>query len=140
MTEKSPTLTFNRIGRHQSSLVRTRCCSNKSPWLSRVELGASYLVPVSHGEGRFTAEEETICELAANGQIATQYVDLNGNPTQDIRHNPNNSDFAVEGITSPDGRVFGRMGHHERCDEGLFKNVPGAGKMPIFEGAVDYFK
>ncbi len=140
MTEKSPTLTLNRIGRHQSTLVRTRVCSNKSPWLSKTQQGASYLVPISHGEGRFTADEETICELAANGQIATQYVDLKGNPTQDIRYNPNNSDFAVEGITSPDGRVFGRMGHNERYDDGLFKNVPGAGKMDIFAGAVEYFR
>jgi phosphoribosylformylglycinamidine synthase len=140
MDESSPTLTFNRIGRHQSTLVRTRICSNKSPWPSHLELGQDYLVPISHGEGRFIASGETVSELAANGQIATQYVDLNGEPTQDIRFNPNGSDFAIEGITSPDGRVFGRMGHNERYDNGLFKNVPGTRKMDIFAGAVGYFK
>jgi len=140
MTENSPTLTYNKIGRHQSTLVRTRVASNKSPWLSHLEIGGSYLVPVSHGEGRFIAEESLIRKLAANGQIATQYVDLEGKPTQDIRYNPNNSDFAVEGITSPDGRVFGRMGHNERYEEGLFKNVPGARAMDIFSGAVGYFR
>jgi phosphoribosylformylglycinamidine synthase len=140
MTENSPTLTYNKIGRHQSTLVRTRIASNKSPWLSHLELGGNYLVPVSHGEGRFIAEESLIRELAANGQIATQYVDLEGSPTQNIRFNPNNSDFAVEGITSPDGRVFGRMGHNERYEESLFKNVPGARSMDIFAGAVGYFR
>jgi phosphoribosylformylglycinamidine synthase len=140
LTEKSPTLTFNKIGRHQSTLVRTRIASNKSPWLSHLELGGSYLVPISHGEGRFIAEEALIRELAANGQIATQYVDLEGNPTQDIRFNPNNSDFAIEGITSPDGRVFGRMGHNERYTDGLFKNVPDSRCMDIFSGAVRYFR
>jgi phosphoribosylformylglycinamidine synthase len=140
MTEHSPTLTYNKIGRHQSTLVRARVASNKSPWLSHLELGGSYLVPISHGEGRFIAEESLIRELAANGQIATQYVDLDGSPTQDIRFNPNNSDFAIEGITSPDGRVFGRMGHNERYEEGLFKNVPDVRSMDIFAGAVGYFR
>jgi len=140
MTQDSPTLTFNTIGRHQAVLVRTKITSNKSPWLSRLELGGGYLVPISHGEGRFIASEEQIRSLAANGQIATQYVDLDGSPSQDIRFNPNNSNFAVEGITSPDGRVFGRMAHNERFDEGLFKNIPGIRKMDIFAGAVDYFK
>jgi phosphoribosylformylglycinamidine synthase len=139
MTERSPTLTYNKIGRHISTLVRTRVVSNKSPWLSHLELGYSYFVPVSHGEGRFVAEEPYIRELAANGQIATQYVDLDGMPSQDIRFNPNNSDFAIEGITSPDGRVFGRMAHNERYDNGLFKNAPGIRKMDIFAGAVNYF-
>jgi phosphoribosylformylglycinamidine synthase len=140
MTEKSPTLTFNKIGRHQSMLVRTRVSSNKSPWLSLLTPGESYLVPVSHGEGRFIAEESLIHELAANGQIATQYVDIEGNPAQNIRFNPNNSEFAIEGVTSPDGRVFGRMGHNERYDDGLFKNVPGVRRMDIFAGAVAYFR
>jgi phosphoribosylformylglycinamidine synthase len=140
MTHGSPTLTFNTIGRHQAVLVRTKVTSNKSPWLSRLELGADYIVPVSHGEGRFIASDEQIRSLAANGQIATQYVDLNGSPSRDIRFNPNNSNFAIEGITSPDGRVFGRMAHNERFDEGLFRNIPGIRKMDIFAGAVDYFK
>jgi len=140
MTQDSPTLTFNTIGRHQAVLVRTKVTSNKSPWLSRLELGAHYIVPVSHGEGRFIASEEQIRRLAENGQIATQYVDLDGNPSQDIRFNPNNSNFAIEGITSPDGRVFGRMAHNERFDDGLFRNIPEIRKMDIFAGAVDYFK
>jgi phosphoribosylformylglycinamidine synthase len=139
MTPDSPTLTFNTIGRHQSVLVRTRIVSNKSPWLSHLELGSVYLIPISHGEGRFIASEDTIRSLAANGQIATQYVDPNGSATQDIRFNPNNSNFAIEGITSPDGRVFGRMAHNERFDDGLYKNIPGITKMDIFRGAVDYF-
>jgi phosphoribosylformylglycinamidine synthase len=139
MSENSPTLTFNTIGRHQAALVRTRIVSNKSPWLSHLELGISYIVPVSHGEGRFVAEDALIRELASNGQIATQYVDMDGKPTQDIRFNPNNSCFAVEGITSPDGRVFGRMAHNERYEDGLFKNIPGIRKMDIFAGAVAYF-
>jgi phosphoribosylformylglycinamidine synthase len=140
MNSFSPALTFNRIGRHQSTLVRTKVASNKSPWLSCLELGGSYLVPVSHGEGRFIAEDGLIKNLAVNGQIATLYVDPEGNPTQDIRYNPNNSDFAIEGITSPDGRIFGRMGHNERYDDGLFKNIPGIRKMDIFAGAVAYYR
>ncbi|MDR2941928.1 MAG: phosphoribosylformylglycinamidine synthase [Treponema sp.] len=140
MTHDSPTLTFNTIGRHQAVLVRTKVCSNKSPWLSHLELGGSYIVPVSHGEGRFIASEEQICRLAENGQIATQYVDMDGAPSQDILFNPNNSNFAVEGITSPDGRVFGRMAHNERFDDGLFRNIPEIRKMDIFAGAVCYFR
>jgi len=139
MTEDSPTLTFNTIGRHQSVLVRTRIVSVKSPWLSHLELGESYIVPVSHGEGRFIAQESLIRSLADNGQIATQYADFDGNPSQDIRFNPNNSNFSVEGITSPDGRVFGRMAHNERFDDDLYKNIPGIKKMDIFSGAVSYF-
>jgi len=140
MTEHSPTLTFNTIGRHQSTLVNTKIVSNKSPWLSHLEPGEQYIVPISHGEGRFIARESIIRSLAANGQIATQYVDFSGNASQDIRFNPNNSDFAVEGITSPDGRVFGRMAHNERFEDGLYKNIPGIRKMDIFSGAVKYFK
>jgi len=139
MKEDSPTLTFNTIGRHQSVLVNTRIVSNKSPWLSHLEQGAQYIVPISHGEGRFIADEIIIRDLAANGQIATQYVDFNGNASQDIRFNPNNSNFAVEGITSPDGRIFGRMAHNERFDDGLYRNIPGIRKMDIFRGAVGYF-
>ncbi|MDR1869901.1 MAG: phosphoribosylformylglycinamidine synthase subunit PurQ, partial [Treponema sp.] len=140
MTEDSPTLTFNTIGRHQSTLVNTKIVSNKSPWLSHLELGSQYIIPISHGEGRFIAEESLIRNLAANGQIATQYVDFDGNATQDIRFNPNNSVFAIEGITSPDGRVFGRMAHNERFEDGLYRNIPGMRKMDIFAGAVGYFR
>jgi phosphoribosylformylglycinamidine synthase len=140
MTETSPTLTFNAIGRHQSTLVNTKVVSNKSPWLCHLELGAQYIVPVSHGEGRFIAEETVIRQLASNGQIATQYVDFEGNASCDIRFNPNNSAFAVEGITSPDGRVFGRMAHNERFDDGLYRNIPDMRKMDIFAGAVMYFR
>ena len=139
MKENSPTLTYNAIGRHQSTLVNTKIVSNKSPWLSHLEPGESYIVPVSHGEGRFAAEESLIRELAANGQIATQYADMEGNASMDIRFNPNHSDFSIEGITSYDGRVFGRMAHNERFEEGLYKNIPGIKKMDIFKGAVSYF-
>ena len=138
--ENCPTLTFNSIGRHQSRIVRTRISSNKSPWLSEVKVGDIYSVPISHGEGRFYASEELIQKLAANGQIATQYVDLNGKPTSNILYNPNNSCFAIEGITSPDGHVFGKMGHTERYNNGLYLNVEGNYDMKIFESAVKYFK
>ena len=136
----SPTLTYNKIGRHQSMLAHTRVASNKSPWLAGMQVGETYIVPVCHGEGRFIADEALIRKLAENGQIATQYVDFDGNATQDIRFNPNNSDFAVEGITSPDGRVFGRMCHNERYTKGTFTNVPGNADMDIFRGAVAYYK
>ena len=138
--ENAPTLTFNTISRHQSKLVRTRIASNKSPWLAATEVGDVYTVAISHGEGRFLCDEKLLRQLAANGQIATQYVDLDGNPTDDIRYNPNDSAFAVEGITSPDGRVFGKMGHSERIGNGLYKNVPGSFDMKMFESAVKYFK
>ena len=134
-----PTLTFNSISRHQSKLVRIRVASNKSPWLAGTEVGDVYTVPISHGEGRFLASDELIRQLAANGQIATQYVDLDGNATDDIRFNPNDSAFAIEGITSPDGRVFGKMGHSERIGGGLYKNVDGKYDMKLFESAVKYF-
>ncbi len=136
----TPTLTFNTISRHQSKLVRVRIASNKSPWLAATNVGDVYTVPISHGEGRFLASEEIVRTLAANGQIATQYVDLDGNATDDIRYNPNNSTFAIEGITSPDGRVFGKMGHSERIGSGLYKNVSGNFDMKMFESAVKYFK
>ena len=138
--ENCPTLTFNTIGRHQSRLVRTRIASNKSPWLAATNVGDIYTVPISHGEGRFLCSEELVNQLAANGQIATQYVDLNGAPTDDIHFNPNNSIVAIEGITSPDGRVFGKMGHSERIGYGLYKNVLGEYDMKMFESAVKYFK
>ena len=138
--ETCPTLTYNTISRHQSRLVRTRIASNKSPWLSNTQVGDIYTVPISHGEGRFLASAELVAELAANGQIATQYVDLSGNPTDDVRFNPNNSVCAIEGITSPDGRVFGKMGHSERIGSGLYQNVPGVFEMGMFDGAVKYYK
>ena len=138
-TADSATLTFNTIGRHQSRLVRTRVCSNKSPWLMHAEVGEVHTVPISHGEGRFIASPELIAQLAANGQIATQYADENGVPSMDITVNPNGSIQAIEGITSPDGRVFGRMAHSERAGAGLYKNVPGEDSFKIFHGAVDYF-
>ena len=138
--ETCPTLTFNTISRHQSRIVRTRVASNKSPWLALTNVGDVYSVPISHGEGRFLASEDLIRQLAANGQIATQYVDLEGNPTADVHFNPNGSAFAIEGITSPDGRVFGKMGHSERIGAGLYKNVPGEYDIRMFEAAVKYFK
>ena len=138
--ETCPTLTFNIIGRHQSRIVRTRVASNKSPWLALTNVGDVYNVPISHGEGRFLASEELIRQLAANGQIATQYVDLSGNATSDVHFNPNDSMYAIEGITSPDGRVFGKMGHSERIGAGLYKNVPGEYDIRMFEAAVKYFK
>ncbi len=138
--ETCPTLTFNTIGRHQSRIVRTRIASTKSPWLSACKVGDIYDVPISHGEGKFLADEATVARLAANGQIATQYVDLDGNPTADIRFNPNDSTSAIEGILSPDGRVFGKMGHSERWCDGLYKNVAGNYDMKMFESAVNYFK
>ncbi len=138
--ENCPTLTFNTIARHQSRIVRTRVASNKSPWLALTNVGDVYNVPISHGEGRFLASEELVKQLAANGQIATQYVDLEGNATGDIHFNPNGSMCAIEGITSPDGRVFGKMGHSERIGAGLYKNVPGEYDIKMFEAAVRYFK
>ncbi len=139
-TAESPTLTYNVIGRHQSMLVRTRVASAKSPWFSRMAPEEVYTVAVSHGEGRCVCPEETALALAKNGQVATQYVDLSGAPTLDVRHNPNGSLFAIEGITSPDGRVLGKMAHLERSGKDLYRNVPGETYMPLFEGAADYFK
>ena len=138
--ESCPTLTYNSIARHQSKLVRTRIASNKSPWLMNTQVGDIFTVPISHGEGRFLADEALVRELAANGQIATQYVDLSGNPTSDVQFNPNNSICAIEGITSPDGRVFGKMGHSERIGAGLYQNVPGTFEMGMFRSAVEYFR
>ena len=138
--ENCPTLTYNRIGRHQSKLVRTRIASNRSPWLMNTEVGEIYTVPISHGEGRFMADSALLRELADNGQIITQYVDLSSNPTDKIQFNPNGSDWAVEGLVSPDGRVLGKMGHSERIGNGLYKNVPGKFDMKLFESAVTYFK
>ncbi len=138
--ESCPTLTFNTIARHQSKIVRTRIASNKSPWLADTKVGDIYNVAISHGEGRFLASEELIKKLSENGQIATQYVDFDGNATSNVHFNPNNSMYAIEGITSPDGRVFGKMGHSERIGEGLYKNVPGNYDIGMFKSAIRYFK
>ena len=135
-----PTLTFNTIGRHISQMAYTRVTSVKSPWLAGVNAGDVFAVPISHGEGRFAANAETIKRLAENGQIATQYVDLNGTPVADMPFNPNGSVCAVEGITSPDGRVLGKMGHCERKGSDLYANVPFEKDMKIFESGVNYFK
>ena len=139
MDETCPTLTFNNIGRHQSRLVRTRVASSLSPWLSRCEVGDVHTVPVSHGEGRFVASDELLAQLRDAGQIATQYVGADGQPSMDLDVNPNGSAWAVEGITSPDGRVLGKMGHSERRGAGLYQNVPGDLFQPLFEGGVGYF-
>ncbi len=135
-----PTLTFNSIGRHISHIAYTRVTSVKSPWFAKVNAGDVFAVPVSHGEGRFMANSETVKKLFENGQIATQYVDLNGNPSSDIAYNLNGSVCAIEGITSPDGRVLGKMGHSERKGENLYKNVPFEKDQQIFESGVSYFK
>ncbi|MBW3091535.1 phosphoribosylformylglycinamidine synthase [Bifidobacterium sp. 82T10] len=139
MTEECPTLTFNTIGRHQSRLVRTRVASNLSPWLARTNVGDIHTVAISHGEGRFVASEPVLDLLKTNGQIATQYVDESGVPGMDLDVNPNGSLLAIEGITSPDGRVFGKMGHSERSGNGLYVNVPGNKYQPLFEAGVEYF-
>ncbi len=140
MADDAPTLTFNTIARHQSMMVTTRIASNKSPWLYGCEVGDIHTIPISHGEGRFVAPDRIIQQMANNGQIATQYVDLDGNPTMDIHYNPNTSVEAIEGITSPDGRVLGKMGHSERIGSFVGKNVPGSKDQKIFESGVAYFK
>ncbi len=140
ITKDDPTLTFNTIGRHQSMLVRTRVASNKSPWLSECDVNDEHLIAISHGEGRFVCSDSLLDQLIANGQIATQYVDLTCTPTMDLRYNPNGSVLAIEGITSPDGRVLGKMGHSERSGDELYKNVGGDKYQPLFEGGVNYFK
>ena len=137
--ENCPTLSFNVIGRHQSRIVHTRVASNNSPWLRRVQVGDVVNVPISHGEGRFLCNPELLQKLAAGGQIATQYVDLSGKPTMDVSFNPNGSVWAIEGITSPDGRVLGKMGHSERVGAELYRNVPGNYDLHLFESAKDYF-
>ena len=139
LTAESPTLTYNTIGRHQSQLTLTRICTNKSPWLSCCNVGDIHNIPISHGEGRFVAPESVIKQLIANGQVATQYVDLSGNPTMDVTFNPNSSMYAIEGIISPDGRVLGKMGHTERLTDNVAKNVSGNKEQLLFKGGVDYF-
>ena len=139
MQSDSPTLTFNTIGRHQSMMVNTRISSNKSPWLSRTNTGDIHTIAISHGEGRFVASTDLLKTLEQNGQIATQYVDENSNPSMEIKYNPNSSFDAIEGITSPDGRIFGKMGHSERIGNDICKNVPGNKNQFIFESGVSYF-
>ncbi len=140
LTAESPTLTYNNIARHVSKLVDIRVASNKSPWLAACKVGEVYTVPVSHGEGRIVAPFAALEEMAKNGQIATQYCDLSGKPTMEYPFNPNGSAWAVEGITSPDGRVYGKMGHTERAGENLYKNCTGELDMKLFESGVKYFR
>lgn len=140
MDDTMPTLTFNDIARHQSKLVNTKVTSKLSPWFNKVALGEEFIIPISHGEGKFVASQEVMKQLIENGQIATQYVDLQGNPTYDISYNPNGSTYAVEGITSPDGRILGKMGHSERCyRDGILINVPGNKDQKLFESGVEYY-
>ena len=139
-TEDAPTLTYNTIGRHISKMVYTKVVTNKSPWLQMAELGGVYTNPASHGEGRFVANEEWLNTLFANGQVATQYCDLDGNVTMDEEWNVNGSYRAIEGITSPDGRVLGKMAHSERRADGVAINIYGEQDMKIFESGVAYFK
>ena len=140
LTANSPTLTYNNISRHVSTMVNIRVASNLSPWLSGCNVGEVYAVPVSHGEGKIVAPAAELEKMLAGGQIATQYVDLSGKPTMQGPFNPNGSMWAIEGITSPDGRVFGKMGHSERVGENLYKNYSGNFDMKIFESGVKYFK
>ncbi|MFP4016693.1 MAG: phosphoribosylformylglycinamidine synthase [Halanaerobiales bacterium] len=139
INDNSPTLTFNTIGRHVSRMVRTKVVSTLSPWLSKVQAGSEHMIAVSHGEGRFVANDKVIAQLINGGQIATQYVDNNGKATYDIEFNPNGSIMAVEGISSPDGRIFGKMGHSERIGKDIAKNIPGDKDQKLFEAGVDYF-
>ena len=139
VTTDSPTLFLNNSNRHMSKIAQTRIASTKSPWLSQVNVGDLHQVAISHGEGRFVANDAMIAKLIENGQIATQYVNPQGKPTLDDIYNPNGSTLAVEGITSPDGRIFGKMGHSERAGDQIFKNVPGDYNQKIFASGVEYF-
>ena len=139
-SEDAPTITYNNIGRHQAKVVTTRIASNKSPWLAGTQVGDLHSISISHGEGKFVAKKETFDQLVANGQIATQYVHLDGNATYDIDYNPNGSFYAVEGITSADGRILGKMGHSERIGKYTLKNIHGEKDQKIFESGVNYFK
>ena len=138
--EDMATLTYNNINRHMSSIVRTKITSKKSPWFNEVSLGEVHSIPISHGEGRFVAPEALIKELVENDQIATQYVDLEGNVAMNMPYNPNGSSLAIEGITSRDGRILGKMGHSERIGENLYKNIPGEFDQKLFKSGVDYFR
>ena len=138
--EDMATLTYNNINRHMSSIVRTKITSKKSPWFNEVSLGEVHSIPISHGEGRFVAPEALIKELVENDQIATQYVDLEGNMAMNMPYNPNGSSLAIEGITSKDGRILGKMGHSERIGDNLYKNIPGEFDQKLFKSGVDYFR
>lgn len=140
ITEDSPILTYNKIGRHVSSMIQTKVVSTLSPWFNNVNVGDIHTIPISHGEGRFVASREVIEKLMQNGQIATQYVDFNGNPSNDIMYNSNGSFQAIEGITSPDGRILGKMGCSERIGSYVAINVPGEKDQRIFEAWVNYFR
>ena len=136
----APTLTFNNINRHISTIAQVRVATNKSPWLSGCKVGEVYNVPLSHGEGRFVSTNAELEKIVSSGQVATQYVDFTGSATMKSPYNPNGSMYAIEGIISPDGRVLGKMGHAERIDDNLYKNVEGNYDMKIFESGVKYFK
>ena len=140
LSEDSPTLFRNNINRHVSHMATTKITSNKSPWLSSFTPGQTHTIAVSHGEGKFVVSEEVAKELFENGQVATQYVDFDGNPTMNGEFNINGSYYAIEGITSKDGRIFGKMGHSERYEDGLFKNIEGDKLQNIFENGVNYFR
>ena len=140
VTENSPTLTFNKIGRHVSQMIRTKILSNQSPWFSSFQVGEEFIIPVSHGEGRFYVKEAELKSLLQHGQIVTQYVDFEGKASNEFRHTPNGSTCAIEGIVSPDGRILGKMGHSERKGEDLYKNIPGNKVQDIFSNGVSYFK
>jgi len=138
--ENSPTLTYNKIGRHQSKIVQTKISSNLSPWLKGTDVDDIHSIAISHGEGRFVCNEEVMDKLISKGQIATQYVDFDGYASYDIEFNPNGSFYAVEGISSPDGRILGKMGHSERIGQNIIKNIIGEKDQKIFESGVNYFK
>ena len=140
MQEDHPSLTTNHLGRHVSCYVRTKVVSKLSPWLSRCELGREYMIPVSHGEGRFVGQEDVLAGLFQNDQVATQYVDANGHPTMQLPENPNGSMHAIEGISSPCGRIFGKMGHSERVGDHVGINISGERVQPIFASGVAYFQ
>ena len=140
MDDESPTLTHNLIGRHVSAMVQTRVASVKSPWFKNVSVGDIHTIPVSHGEGRFAANKRILEDLINNGQIATQYVDFSGTATMKTEFNPNGSVMAIEGITSRDGRILGKMGHSERTGTNLYKNIPGNREQHIFRSAIEFFK
>ena len=139
LNDNDPTLTYNTIGRHISCMVNTKIISNKSPWLANVNVGDIHAIPVSHGEGRFMVNERIAKKLFDNGMVATQYVDHNGNPSMDIKFNPNGSLYAIEGITSPDGRILGKMGHSERIGTNVAKNIIGNKDQLLFRSGVEYF-
>ena len=140
MKENMPTLTYNEIGRHQSRVVRTKVVSKLSPWFNKVSLGEEFVIPISHGEGRFVCEDDLLKSLIENGQVAVQYVDFEGNASNDIRFNPNGSTYGIEGVTSKDGRILGKLAHSERGYRCNIKNIEGNPDQKIFESGVEYFR